>query len=129
MKNREATTQAASDSWSELFEDVSGCGDCEPDLEQFVTRALKLADIERRAERGKYRVTFEMTYTAAAYVEADSEEEARALAQELHANGGSFLDGLMGDSELEETELIAVHEVPRDSVAFRVVDAWTPEDV
>ena len=87
------------DTWEDLFNDVGGCGDYEPDLESFISRALKLAE-ESRTPRRVYRVDFDMTHTVPAYVEAESLEDARDLAQELHAQGGAFLDELLGNAEL-----------------------------
>lgn len=129
MKNRETTMKAASDSWSELFEDVGGCGEYEPDLKEFKRRAMALAKAEREAVPKKYCVAFRQVSTGYAYVEAESREQAESLAWELWGASSAFNDEVLGNSEIDSTDVAAVHELPADSVAYRACDAWSAEDL
>lgn len=77
---------------------------------------------------GKYRVKFELVSTAYAYIEADCFDEAGDIAMELFGSDDGFVDELLGNAEGETCDIIAIHEIDLDSVAYRTVECYTKED-
>ena len=77
----------------------------------------------------KYRVKFELVSTAYAYIEADSAEQAGDVAMELFGSDDGFIDELLANAEGEECAIVAVHEIDLDSVAYRMADCYTKEDI
>lgn len=72
---------------------------------------------------------FELVSTAYAYIEADSDEQAGDFAMELFGCDDGFVDELLGNSEGETCDIVAIHEIDLDSVAYRAIDCYTKEDI
>lgn len=77
----------------------------------------------------KFRVKFELVSTAYAYIEADTDVQAGDVAMELFGRDDGFVDELMGSAEGEMCDIVAIHEVDLDSVAYRTIDCYTKEDM
>lgn len=77
----------------------------------------------------KFRVKFEMVTTSHAFVEAETEEAAKALAMDLFGLNDSFVDYLLGNGEGETCDLRSCVEVDEDSVLYRYLECWTEYDL